>query len=146
MIVIQLSRNRWQFIFQGHFFYSRIPSIENSSFRLDFFSTGFSCLYRQSGRFYTFCALLRGGSCEGVLLYGSRKSVGSYVIRVFSASNACSRSRSPRPSELVAFGLAESRLSYLGGVAFSRESPKLHSAGVAVVSKMGSIPGSAAVV
>ena len=37
--------------------------------RLD--SSGPSC-YRQSSRFYSFCALPTGGWCEGVLLYGSR--------------------------------------------------------------------------
>ena len=33
--------------------------------------------------------LPRGGWCEGVLLYGARKSVGSCVLRAFFASNAC---------------------------------------------------------
>ena len=42
--------------------------------------------------------------------------------------------------------LAESRQSYVCGVALSREPPKLHTAGVAVVGKMSSIPCAAAVV
>ena len=49
-------------------------------------------------------------------------SVGSSVLRAFSASND---SVNPRPSELVALGLAESRQSYVRGVALSREPPKL---------------------
>ena len=44
------------------------------------------------------------------------------MLRAFSASNG---STNPRPSELVALGLAESRQSYVGGVALSREPPKL---------------------
>ena len=50
------------------------------------------------------------------------ESVGSSVLGAFSASNG---SANPRPSELVALGLAESRQSYVRGVALSRESPKL---------------------
>ena len=48
------------------------------------------------------------------------KSVGSSVLRAVSASNG---STNPRPSELVALGLAESRQSYVRGVALSREPP-----------------------
>ena len=36
-------------------------------FRLDSFGPS----YHQSSRFYSFCALRRGGWCEGVLLYSS---------------------------------------------------------------------------
>ena len=53
------------------------------------------------------------------------KSVGSSVLRAFSASNG---STNPRPSELVALGLAESRQSYVRGVALSQEPPKLQQA------------------
>ena len=53
------------------------------------------------------------------------KSVGSSMLRAASASNG---STNPRPSELVALGLAESRQSYVRGVALSRESPKLQQA------------------
>ena len=49
------------------------------------------------------------------------KSVDSSVLRAFSASNG---STNPRPSELVALGLAESRQSYVRGVALSRKPPK----------------------
>ena len=45
--------------------------------------------------------------------------------RAFSASNG---SANPRPSELVALGLAESRQSYVRGVALSRKPPKLQQA------------------
>ena len=44
------------------------------------------------------------------------------MLRAFSASNG---STNLRPSELVALGLAESRQSYVRGVALSREPPKL---------------------
>ena len=106
----------------GHFIHSRIPPVENGPFRLDFFSTGFfwsSC--RQSSRFCSFRALPRGGWCEGVLLYSSRQSVGSSVLRVFVASNAC-------------FALDEPLSKRVGGVGLSRKPPNqatfvaLHSA------------------
>ena len=50
------------------------------------------------------------------------KSVDRSVPRAFSTSSC---STNPRPSELVAFGFAESRQSYVRGVSFSREPPKL---------------------
>ena len=53
------------------------------------------------------------------------KSVGRSVLRAFSTSNG---STNPRPSELVALGLAESRQRYVRGVALSREPPKLQQA------------------
>ena len=53
------------------------------------------------------------------------KSVYSSVLCAFSASNG---STNPCPSELVAVGLAESRQSYVRGVALSREPPKLQQA------------------
>ena len=96
-------------------------------------------------RFHSFCALPRGGRCEGVLLYGSRKSVGSSVLRAFSASNACC------PCDKLPS-------THVGGVELSQKPPKLPSwrctqpraakdaAGVAVVGKMASRPRAAAVV
>ena len=105
-------------------------------FRLD--SSGPSS-YRQSSRFYSSCALLpRGDWCEGVLLYGSRKSVGSFVLRALFASNAC-------------FARDELSSKQVGGVGLSRKPPKLRSwrctqprapkatAGVAVVGKTASV-------
>ena len=68
--------------------------------------------YRQSSRFYSFCAFPRGGWCEGVLLYGSRKWVGSSVLRALSASNACFALDGPSSQRVGGFGLAESRQSY----------------------------------
>ena len=53
------------------------------------------------------------------------KSVGSSVLRVFSASNG---STNLRRSVLVALGLAETRQSYVLGVTLSREPPKLQQA------------------
>ena len=53
------------------------------------------------------------------------KSVGSSVLRAFSASNG---STNLRRSELMALGLAESRQSYVLGVTLSREPPKVQQA------------------
>ena len=47
------------------------------------------------------------------------------MLRAFYARKG---STNPRPSELVALGLAESRQSYVRGVALSREPPKLQQA------------------
>ena len=81
---------------------------------------------------------------EYLLLYGSRKSVGNSVLRVFFASNAC-------------FARAERSSKRVGGVGLSRKPPKLRSrrctqpraatatAGVVVVGKMASLPRAAAV-
>ena len=110
-------------------------------FRLD------SChpFYRQSSRFYNLCALPRGGWCDGVLLYGSRKSVGSSVVRAFFARTAC-------------FARDEPSSKRVGGVGLSRKPPKLRSwrctqpraakgtAGVAVNGKTASITRATAVV
>ena len=89
--------------------------------------------------------LRRDGWCEGVLLYGTRKSVGSSVLRAFFAGNAC-------------FARDEPSSKRVGGLGLSRKPPKLRSrrctqpraatatAGVAVVGKMASITRAAAVV
>ena len=45
-----------------------------------------------------------------------------------SRATRASRATNLRPSELVALGLAESRQSYVRGVALSREPPKLQQA------------------
>ena len=66
-------------------------------------------------------AVVVGEYCWSTAVQQS-KSVGSSVLRAFSASNG---STNRRPSELVALGLAESRQSYVRGVALSREPPKL---------------------
>ena len=138
---IKKKNKRSHLLFSGlcHFLYSRIPPVENGPFRRVFFpleSSGPFC--RQSSRFYSFCARPRGGWCEGVLLYGTQKSVGSSVLRAFFASNACFTRDKPS-SERV------------GGVGLSRKPPNLRSrrctqpravkatAGVAVVSEMASI-------
>ena len=80
-----------------------------------------------------------------VLLYGSRKPVGSSVLRAFFASNACFTREEPLPKRV-------------GGVGLSRNLPKLRLwcciqpraakaiAGAAVVGKMTSITRATAVV
>ena len=101
--------------------------------------------YRQSSRFYSFCALPRSGWCEGVLPYGARNFVGSSVLRAFLARNAC-------------FTRDEPSSKRVGGVRLSRKPPKLRSwrctqpkaakatTGVAVGGKMASITRATAVV
>ena len=132
----------------GHFLYTVGFRQSNTAlFAWTFFgldSSGPSS-YRQSSRFHSFCALPRGGRCEGVLLHGTRKSVGSSVLRAFFASNAC-------------FTRDEPSSKRVGGVGLSRKPPKLRlwrctrpraaiaTAGVAVVGKMASITRAIAVV
>ena len=116
-------------------------------FRLD--SSG-PASYRQWSRFYSFCALPRGGWCKGVLLYccmavENRLAALSAVRRAFFASDAC-------------FARDEPSSKRVGGVGLSRKPPKLRlwrcaqpraakaTAGVAVVGKMASIPRAAVVV
>ena len=101
--------------------------------------------YRQSSRFYSFNALPRGGWCEGVLLYISRKSVGSSALRAFFASNPCFTLDGPLSKRVSVVGL-------------SWKPPKLRSwhctqpraakatADVAVVGKMASITRATAIV
>ena len=78
-------------------------------------------------------------------MYGSRKSIGSSVLRAFFASNACFTRDAPSSKRV-------------GGVGLSRKPPKLRSwrctqpraakatAGLAVVGKMASITRATAVV
>ena len=78
-------------------------------------------------------------------MYGSRKSVGSSVLRAFFASNAC-------------FTRDEPSSKRVGGIGLSRKPPKLRSwgctqpraakatAGAAVVGKVASITRAAIVV
>ena len=94
---------------------------------------------------FVFFALLLEAVCVGVLLYGSRKSFGSSVLRAFSASNAC-------------FACDEPLSKRIGGVGLSRKLPRLRSwrctqpraakatAGVAVTGNMTLIPRAAAIV
>ena len=91
-----------------------------------------------TGLVFDWTLLPRGGWCEGVLLCGSRKSVGSSVLRAFFASNAC-------------FARDEPSSRRVGGVGLSRKPPKLRlwrctqpraakaTAVVAVVGKMASM-------
>ena len=84
----------------GYFLRSRMPPVENGPFRLDFFSTGLfssfflssvepiSYSYRQSSRFYSFCARPRGGWCEGVVLYSSRNRVADLCFALSSRATA----------------------------------------------------------
>ena len=64
--------------------------------------------------FIVFVLFLEAVGVRGSTAVQQSKSVGSSVLRAFSASNG---SANPRPSELVALGLAESRQSYVRGVA-----------------------------
>ena len=126
---------------------SKTGLFEDGPFLLDIFSTAFywSFYFSSVESILYFFAPLRGDWCEGVLLYGSRKSVGSSVLRAFFARNAC-------------FAHNEHSSKRVGGVWLSRKPPKLRSwlcnqprttkatAGVAVVGKMTLISLSAVVV
>ena len=112
-------------VLSGHFSRSRIPPAENGCFRLDFFSTGFFWSFFLSSVELLLLAFELFLEAVGVREYRAvqqAKSVGSSVLRAVSASNG---STNLRPSELVALGSAESRQSYVRGVALSREPPKL---------------------
>ena len=52
--------------------------------RLDFSGPS----YRQSSRFYSFCALPRGGWCEGVLLYDSRNRLAALCFAISPPATA----------------------------------------------------------
>ena len=80
--------------------------------------------FRQSTRFNRFGALCGGGWCEGVVLYGSRKSFGSFVLRVFSTRNACFARDQPSPKQVGVVDMAESCQNYVRGVALNREPPR----------------------
>ena len=111
-------------------------------FRLD--SSG-TPPYRPSSRFHSFCALSGGGWCEGVLLYGRRKSFGSSVLRAFSTKQRSFARDAPSSKQVGVVGL-------------SRKPPKLRwrrctqptaakaTAGVVVIGKTASIPRAAAIV
>ena len=90
--------------------------------------------------------LPRCGRCEGVLLYGSRKWVGSSVLRAFSASNACFALDEPSPQRVRGFGLSRMPPKLRSWGYTQSRAAKAIAAGVAVVGKMGSIPRAAAVV
>ena len=105
--------------YAGGFRQSKTALFDWTFLRLD--SSGPSS-YRQSSLFHVFVLVVEA---VGVREYCCRlqqwKSAGSSVLRAFSASNGWAN---PRPL-LVALGLAESRQSYVRGVALSRERPKL---------------------
>ena len=68
-------------------------------------------------------ALPRGGWCEGILLYSSRNRLAALCF-AFSPRATARRTLVPASWWLWAY-LAESRQSYVRGVALSREPPKL---------------------
>ena len=77
--------------------------------------------YRQSSRFYSFCALPGGGWCEGVLLYSIRNRLAALC---FALSPRATARQTLVPAIWWLRALAESRQSYVRGVALSRELPK----------------------
>ena len=111
-------------------------------FRLD--SSGLSS-YSQSNRFYRLCALPIGGWCKGVMLYGTRKSVGTSVLRAFLASNACFTRDQPSSERVGGVGLIRKPPMHSSGRCTQPRAAK-SVAGVAVVGKMTSIPRAGVVV
>ena len=110
------------FLFFGHFLCSRIPPVEKALFDWTFFrldSSGPSS-YRQSSRFDSFCALPRGGWCEGVLLYSSRNRLAALCFALSPRATArrtlvpggFGLSRKLPKLRFVALHSAESRQSY----------------------------------
>ena len=98
-----------------------------------------------SRRLYSFRALSGGGWCEGVLLYGSRTSVGSPVLRAFSASNARFTRDEPSSNRFGAVGLGQ-KLPKLRSWRCIQSRAASAAEGVAVVGKITSIPRGAAIV
>ena len=83
----------------------------------------------RSIRFYSVCAFSGGGWCEGVLLYGGRKSRGSSVPRGFSASDACFAHDEPSSMRVGGVGLGKAaKATYVRGVALGRELSKVKQA------------------
>ena len=75
------------------------------------FSTGFLWSFLSSVEsILQFCDLARGCWCEGVLLYGSRKTVGSFVLRAFFASNASFARDEPSSKRVGGVGLSRKQL------------------------------------
>ena len=66
-------------------FLMQSDSASRKPFRLD--SSGPSS-YRQSSRFYSFCALPKGGWCEGVLLYSSRNRLAALCFALSPRATA----------------------------------------------------------
>ena len=71
---------------------------------------------------------VENGWCERVLLYGSRKSVGSSVLRAFFASDAYFTRDEPSPERVGGVGLSRKPPKYVRRVALSREPPQLQQA------------------
>ena len=78
-------------------------------------------------------------------MYGTRKSVGSSVLRAFFASNACFTRDEPSSKQVGGFGLSR-KPSRLRSWRCTQPRAAKATAGVAVVGKMASITRAAAVV
>ena len=78
-------------------------------------------------------------------MYGTRKSVGSSVLRAFFASNACFTRDEPSSKRVGGFGLSR-KPSRLRSWRCTQPRAAKATAGIAVVGKMASITRAAAVV
>ena len=83
---------------------SKTALFDQTFFRLDSFAPPSYC---QSSRFHGFRALSGGGWCEGVLLYGSRTSLGCSALRAYSARNASFGRDQPSSKRVGGIGLAQ---------------------------------------
>ena len=83
--------------------------------------------------------------CEGVLLYGTRTSAGSSVLRAFFASNACFTHDEPSSKRVGGVGLRQKPPRLSSWRCTQRRAVKA-TAGVAVVGKMAPITRATAAV
>ena len=97
--------------------------------------------YRQSSRFYSFCALPKGGWCEGVLLYSRRNRLADLCFALPPRAMA----DEPSSQRVGGFGLSRKPLKLRSWSCTQPRAAKA-TAGAAVVGSMGSIPRAAAVV
>ena len=100
-------------------------------FRLSFFRQVSSRppSYRQSSRFYCFVLFLESVGVRKYRCVAVESQLEALCFVRSPRTTRASRVTSPRPSELMALGLAKSRQSrYVSGFSLSREPPKLQQA------------------
>ena len=110
--------------------HSRIPPVENGPLRLDFFYLILLVLLLIVSRvdFIVFVLLLEAVGVRGYCCMAIENRLAALCFGCSSRATRASRATNLRPSGLVALGLAESRQSYVRGVALSREPPNLQQA------------------
>ena len=119
------------------------PCVEKGLFRRICFRPDFSgSSYRQSSRFYSFCVICGSGWCEEVLLYDTRKSVGSSV---FFSSDAYLTRNEPSSKQVGGIELGPKPRELRSWRCTKPRAAKARTARVAVVGEMSSLPRTAAI-